>query len=93
MRHLRTGSIQFPLPLGGRHGGGSSAWERPAGDSPFGRAPLPGLAGYGSGLDPVGLRPHACGDSVAVQFRWVSGGGGAVAERIRIAVEPPSDVY
>ncbi len=63
-------------------GDGSSAGHRLAGDSHFGPAPFPGLAGYGPGLGQLGFdRAHAATPQAVqvgalrapVQFRRVSG--------------------
>ena len=87
---LAGGSPTIPPPSGRGlepapdliRGGGSSAGHRLAGDSHFGPAPFPGLAGYGPGLGQLGFdRAHAATPQAVqvgalqapVQFRRVSG--------------------
>ena len=76
-----TGRGLGPAPDSIR-GDGSSAGHRLAGDSHFGPAPFPGLAGYGPGLGQLGFdRAHAATPQAVqvgalqapVQFRRVSG--------------------
>ena len=79
----------MPAPDRIQGGGRSLAWQSPASESPFGRAPLPGAAGYGPGLGQLGFDPTHAATLQAVQvgaFRapgaLPAGGGGPVAELI-----------
>ncbi len=72
----------FGPALDSIRGDGSSAGHRLAGDSHFGPAPFPGLAGYGPGLGQLGFdRAHAATPQAVqvgafrapIQFRRVSG--------------------